>query len=734
MTKMEVIMTFFKRQIVMRLTILLFAFLALVVLCQWTFASGKMYGSITGTVVSAQTGKPIPGANIIVVGTLLGAASDLGGKFIILRVPVGVYSVKATAIGFESQTKADVVVRTGETTELHFSLKETVIETPTLIVTASKRHQDILDSPISVGVVTSSQIREKNEIYLDEILQYAPGVNFMASQVSIRGSSGYSHGAGTRVLFLIDGVPVLPGDSGDIKWDLVPATQIERVEIVKGAGSALYGSNALGGVINIITKEPSLRPITNVRFSAGVFDRPAHPEWRWTNRILHFSDMDVTHSRTVGGIDLVLSVGRRQSTGYRQNGNYCRWNAMGKATYRPSGQSRLMVNANWSHDKRGNSFMWQSQNHPLKAPKEAADDQIKSYKFNFSSVYRHAVSEFFGLKVRSSYFRNRWENFFHDNNDYSQAQRFGVELQGDLVLGKCHSITFGSEEVFNYVNSSMFDKHDAYGLSFYVQDEIKLPANLLLTLGVRYDISHVDVGIDESQLSPKMGLVWHATSTTTLRASSGRGFRAPSVAERFTNVVVSGLRVIPNLKLTAETAWSHEVGIHQFLGKFLVFDLAIFYSDYWDLIEPQPDASGTVQFINVTRARIRGMESSTQVSFWKQHLALSLAYTWLDPKDLSLGQVLAYRARNQFTGSFTFSYGVFQGGMDYRYVSRLERVKVYPRDERVPQKVLDVRVGFKFGKFHLAANIDNVFNYNYTQVERTLMPIRHYTLTLTADF
>ena len=98
------------------------------------------------------------------------------------------------------------------------------------------------------------------------------------------------------------------------------------------------------------------------------------------------------------------------------------------------------------------------------------------------------------------------------------------------------------------------------------------------------------------------------------------------------------------------------------------------------------------------------------------------------------GLFLAYRPNHLATASITLTYSFFRIGADYRYVSRLSDVKVYPRDERVAQKIIDLRMGFVLGRFKLAVDVDNFLNYNYTQVERTLMPIRHYTLTLTTDF
>ncbi|MCR4439693.1 MAG: TonB-dependent receptor [bacterium] len=696
-------------------------------------AGAQNYGTISGTVVAAQNRQAIPGASVMLEGTLLGTATDARGNFTLVRVPPGRYTVKVAMIGFVP-VRREVSVRAGERTELHVTLEETVIETPSVVVTASKRYQEVGDSPVSVAVVSQTRLSQIAEINLEQVLQYAPGVNFMGSQINIRGSSGYSHGAGTRVLYLVDGVPILPGDSGDIKWDLITPAQIDHIEIVKGAGSALYGSSAMGGVINVITKDITPRPTTQVRLLAGFYDQPAYAEWRWTNRLLHFNETSISHSRRFNGWELVFAGGRTESLGYRENGNLLRYNMTAKIGRHLSPQAHLALTANWNWADYGASFMWQSQNRPLEAPKVAVGDKVKSWKANFNAVYKHALSERLGLKTRLSYFRNRWENFFHDNNDYSEAQKLGFEIQTDVLPVSRHSVTAGIEGAFDYVQSTMFDNHDAYALACYLQDEIKLPWRFLFTLGARFDYSHIDVGIDEQQLSPKLGLVWKALPGTTVRLSTGRGFRAPSVAERFTDVVVSGLRVVPNLQLRAESAWSYEVGINQELTKRFLFDCALFHNQYHDLIEPEPDASGTVRFVNVTEARIRGIETSLQGSLWKGRLAPALSYTLLDPWDITADDYLAYRARHLFTGTVTFTDGPFRIGVDYRYVSSLKRVKVYPRDQRVAQKVADLRMGYRLLGTDISFDIGNLFNYNYTQVERTLMPIRHYTMTLSRTF
>lgn len=707
--------------------------IAFFILIASTLLFSQQRGEIAGTVKDATTGETLPGVNILVKGTVLGTTSAIDGSFRIRKLPPGSYTLRVSMMGYELLEKSNIVVLPDKTTTVDIGLTQSVIETPELIVIANKRRQTIQDTPNSVGVMTARDFSQRNEIYLDNLLQYASGVNFVGSQVNIRGSSGFSYGAGSRVLLLVDGVPVMPGDSGDIKWDLIPATQIDHVEIIKGAGSALYGANALGGVVNIITKEASAKPQTHVRLSAGVYDKAPHPEWQWTDRLLHYDDIDIDHTRKIGNTDVLLALGRHQSTGYRQAGNYQRMNGSLKIHTRLNGQHNFTLSSNFEGGNRASGLMWRNQRFALEVNPAAIGDYVVSDKISTNLFHNYIVNQKFSLKTRLSYFRNYWKNYFHDNITGSIANRYGFEVQGDYQPSDENVYIFGSEVAWDHVSSDLVGAHDQYGISGYFQNERSLITNVNLTLGLRYDYQYVDVGFIDSNWNPKIGLVWHAQSYLTFRASSGRGFRAASMSERFSDSIYSGLRIIPNPHLKSETAWSHEIGMNYNPLPFVYFDLAAFLSDYWDLIEPEPDETQTVQFINVTRARISGAEANLKMMVTKG-LGIDIGYTYMNPQDLDLGQVLAYRPRHLLTFSGTFTWRVVDIGADYRYVSRLEKVKVYPMDDRVPQQVFNARVAVHLGGYTLSANVNNAFNYAYTQMERTIMPIRHYVLTLSSRF
>ncbi len=710
----------------------------------------SFHGSLEGEIIDQKTKEPLIGANIMILGTNIGTMSDVQGRFYLKKIPVGTYKIKATIIGYKSKT-ISVQIKHQQTTRVKFELPETVLEMPELVVTAGKKAQSFQDVPNSVSIVTTRDIERRNRVYLNEVLEYTPGVNFMHGDVNIRGSSGFSLGAGSRVLLLLDGIPMMPGDSGDIKWDIIPISQIERVEVIKGAGSALYGSYALGGVINIISKEPSPEPFTELKFSSGIYDKPYYPEWEWTKKTLHFSQADITHSRRWKNVGILLSLGRRTSTGYQQNGDYVNWNLLGRFDVRFNSQTQLTVQSNFSTGDYGEIFQWRNQNDVFEMPVTSIGDWRTSSKFSVNSVFRQLVNQRFTYKIRASYFENYWKHYYHDNDDFSQAQNIGFEAQADYILTSTQSLTFGIETVHDITNSAMFGDHTGKNIAGYFQDEIHFSKLVTTTVGIRYDYHTVDTGIRDSQINPKLGFTIKPNPFSTIRASIGRGFRSPTMAEMFTETTTSGFRVIPNPDLKAEKAWSYEIGFNQILSENILLDFALFHNDYENFIEPERDEQNTVFFINADRARIRGLELTTQTTWWKKRIHVKTSYTLLDPKyvsrdyslfwwaeklmgakepEVSFSAPLAYRPKHLFTGSVDFTLGDFNFGIDYRYVSKLDSVKVYPADKRVPQKVWDARLSYKMDNVTFSFNINNLFNYNYTQVERNMAPVRHFVFSV----
>lgn len=711
-------------------------------------ARAQEAGFLTGRVLDASTGEPLPGAAVTLSGTVLGTMADIEGRFV-LKVPPGIYTVEAVLIGYRP-ARREVRISPGDTVQVVLKLKEQPLRLPPVVVTAAKKAQPLREVPISTSVLGREDLREYAAQTLDQVLRYVSGVELKGGEVGVRASTGYSKGAGSRVLLLVDGAPAITGDTGGINWDALPAEEIERVEVVKGAGSALYGSNAMAGVIQVFTRRPSRTPRTWLRLTAGCYDRPYYPQWRWSSKVRDFYTATVGHSRRLGSLGVLFSASRQASDGYRQNGDYLRHRLMGKVEVEPLSGASADLTVHWAEEDRGQFLYWKSQEEALKVPEGMEGDRVYSAKWRFNGSIRWAVGPRLAAFVRGYAYRTYWRNFFRDSQDHSRALRAGCEVRTEVSVSRGFSVTTGWELVRDGVSSSMFGGHTLWDMAGYAQAEWRPSPLTTLTAGLRYDRQVVDDGKTvEAQISPKFGATFRLSPDVMLRTSVGRGFRAPSVAERFTNTSIAGFRVIPNPELKPERAWAYEVGLRLTAG-IAVVDLALFQAEYWDLIEPQAvPGSPLVQMANVTRARVRGAELEVKAGL-PLGFSGSLGYTYLVPRQgriptpyrwgllqalqsLKDSEELPYRPRHRLITSLRWEMKPFRLEARFRYASRVRRVKMYPRDERVPQYVVDLSGGVRREGYTISFRVDNLLQYHYTEVERNLAPIRSLAVTLMAE-
>jgi len=730
-------------------------------------------GTLEGRVKDGGSGQNLFGANVIVKGTMLGAVTDEQGGFAIHSVPPGEYELVAMLLGYDNQSLKAVSVQSGKTATVLFSLRQSAIPQPAMVVTASKRKQAIEDAPTSVDVVGDRDIRSRNATTLDQVIQNTSGLGIIDGQIDLRGSTGFNWAAGSRVLLLMDGHPLINGDTGGINWDAIPIEEVERVEVVKGAGSALYGSNAMAGMVNIITRDPSPTPQTRLRMTYGFYDTPAYDSWRWTDRFLTyrlfeqhrvdfrnalaFDGLDLSHSRSVGKIGILVTAGRKRSAGFSQNSDYDRWNAMGKVKISLSNRESLVLTANWATNQHGEALQWISQTRPLEVPPVELGNAITYSKANAAATYRRVVNRSFAYTLKANWYRTHWRNYFFDNNDYALTHKIGSEAQVDYIL-KNHALTAGGEAIFDRATSLIYGNPQTVDLALYGEDELKFARLWTLTLGTRYDYHHVKGIYSDGEINPRIGLVFHPAEKSSVRLSAGHGFRAPSIAEVFADITVSGIRVVQNPQLTeAERAWSFEIGANQavsltaFTGRSSVpfflkplhwtaqrlkpaffLDASLFASRYTNMIDVDFNpAVMAFQFMNMGPSETRGAEIRIKGSFLGGMLTGQAGYTYLDAKDLETGIMLHYRSRHRLTTGGELRFHRLTFGVDYRYASRIEEVvNLYSSDQRVPMHVIDGRVLLDLGKFTLAAECNNLRNYHYTLRQRLLEPVRHYVFTV----
>ncbi|MDM7926159.1 MAG: TonB-dependent receptor [bacterium] len=706
---------------------------ALVLSAAWMTASAQA-GTLSGTVKDA-SGRPLPGANVFLRGTLLGAVSGSDGNFTVQDVPDGTCTLVVSMMGFRTVVKSGLAV-SGAMTDVDVRMDEAPLSGDPVVVTASKHAEALSAAHQSVTVIGAERLAERQTRRLEEAIGAVPGVHFNEENVSIRGSSGYSvFNVGSRVLLLVDGVSTVTSDLGGINWKILPLLDVERIEIVKGAGSALYGSSAMGGVINLITREPSRRLRVRLRALAGVYDDPAWPEWKWTERRLHFERTDMSVSRSFGPVGLQFGVTRHTSTGYMENNEADLWNVSAKAGIRFRGGSRLDLYAARMRNREGGFIQWLSQNRPLEVPPYNKEDAIEYRATDFHAQYHLPLTPRFGLKARASFLQTEMGNQLTAYNPgaFKPGRGPGMEIQADWLPLPEHHVTSGVEYRRDLSGSQYFGDHEGYTLSPYVQDAWSPDGRWTVTAGGRWD-RHVLIGeASENRLSPKIGLNFRPREGTALRLTFGGGFRTATVFEKYITADYSGFNVIPNPGLRSEHSWFSDAGISQDIGNAGRLELTMFRSDYWDMIDPVINFLGTIQFQNFVRARVSGIEGAAEFRFWRRRLGLAANAAWQNPRDLKRKEDLAYRPRFNSTVTGKAFLGPLSLEAEYRYADRIRTVQLNPLDPRVPLKLLEFRAGVKAGAWTLQASVRNALNYHYTQIERRMGEIRSASISLMAD-
>ncbi len=732
-------------------------------------------GTVKG-IVTDEAGLPLPGVNVILEGTTVGAATDLQGSFEIAGVPAGTYVIRASAIGFHS-ARETVVIRSGSSVSIRFVLRERVLEASEVVVTASRREQPSYTVPVSVSVMSARDLAVRNVVKLDDALRYISGVHIQDNQVNVRGSSGFAYNTGSRVLMLLDGMQLLTPDSDGIPFDALPFAQIERVEVLKGPGSALYGSGALGGVINVITRDFPETPESLIRAYAGGYEPVRYQlwkeNWKGSRNIRAFGGLTYSHARkTSERFGFWVDLSYRRDQGYTSFGEQRVFNGYGKLGWKPKPQYRVDMLVGLMLREKDNFLFWNSARDALNPgsldigdasgpadttrPPTGTSDTVNN-QVSLLPSFKHLVSDRLFYTVRGRLFGAIIRPI--DNvtgkprsiKDGGIGFRYGAEAVIDWEPETGRHFSFGATGDANATRNDFFVSGD--GDDFGSQPETavfghweeSLTDRLQIVAGLRFDAYRIDSKNIETKLSPKISAAYSLTHSVALRAAFGDGFRVPSFAERFTDNR-EFFPIVRNLGLKPERSRSYEIGLRTRTnsGRFGAFssDVAFFLNEYWELIEPKLVPSlQAFQFINLTRARIRGMEATLEWTLPVRDISFRIGYTLLDADDLTEDVPLAFRAKHLLVSSVDARvWGPIEAGMDFRFVTRPERLDtdftlfVTDADILVDTKVVDIRVAAAWNNLRVAILLKNALEYYYLERPALLGAPRNLLLQLQYGF
>lgn len=693
--------------------------------------------SISGIVTDSKS-KPVPGVNVVIANTNLGDASDDNGNYKVTELKSGIYTIEFSAIGFEKLVKENIVIQ-NRSIILNIELKESIIQSEEVLITAGKYEQKRSELPVSTEIISGNKFTERNFSNLADAVRYVPGVTMTEDQISIRGSSGYSRGTGSRALLAIDGLPFYTGDTGEIVWEMIPVSVIKRVEIIKGAASSLYGSSAIGGVVNCLTTDVNEEPLTIVNGFYGMFDKPYYSQWDWSGKRRPFNGLTVSHSNTTGNLGFNVSFTRLEESSYRQDDDFKKYIGFLKTVYNFSTVSSITFLANTFNKRAGQFLYWKNSGNALVAPDQNQNDRIETNRYLFGLIYKNLINDRFLLNVNTSYYRN----YFKDSEiipNESTSNLYRGEVQLNTNITDLIVLTSGVEGNFSKVNSSLFGNPDAFGTGIYSVADISFSFPLITSIGVRYDYSKLDSLGGSGAFSSKLGLNYKAFNNLIFRSSMGSGFRAPTLSEAFTSTSTSGITVKPNPDIKSEHNITFEFGLNCSPLTLLNIDIAVFNNEYYDMIEPGIDPKdGKVVFSNLIRARIQGFESNVLVNILSKQLTLSFNYTFMHAKDIETDLDLRYRPNHIFYSELDFRKWNFNVEINFRYTSRVDEIDeelidlgiVVDGELRVPVYTTDLKFGYDFSSMgfplNIYLNIKNIFNYNYVELIGNLRPIRNFS-------
>lgn len=699
--------------------------------------------------------------NIHIDNTPLGTTTDQKGQFVLNGLSDSSYGVTFSMIGFQSVT---VETRSTESDPLFISLQPEIYLSREVVVSASRKAQSLSLAPASVGIITRDYLKSSGTSSFDDAFHQINGIQVTRSSgsnvqsLSIRGASEVAGGGiGNRVLLLLDGRPAITPESGGALWNLVPLGAIERIEVIKGAYSSLFGSSAMGGIVNIITNNADTTPRTELELHYGAYGKaPSYAEFTGYH---DYYGIDVTHSLKKNKWSFVFNAALRDNDGHREKTAFTTWNGFAKIKYDFSPNRSLQISGMYNDIFNDTPATWLNITHPYSVAEHRKDDTQHRREWNADMHYQAFARANIKYSTRFYYYAGISDFVFNgdpenDSTNVNKGKQFidtervfvdriGNNTQIDISMGDDHYVLGGVELQTDYIDGRpdtvLYGIHRAFNIGAFVQDQWTPDDRWTITGGIRWDHYNITGTFMESNISPKIAAVFKATERISVRTLIARAFRNPSIAERYTKFEQGGgLSFRPNPNLRAEKlTLSAEVGTKITVTPKLRFDAAVFYNHYKDLISYQqrsvPGEELLFEVINLNKAIMQGFEISGDFMA-TANLSFHGGYTYLDARDASderFNDVLSYKSKHTFylTGNATVE--KFGFSLQARGRSRIDEVFIYPGSEPDGYILFNAKAGYTFNtRFHAALHVENISDVQYEEIERYRMEGRHFTLRL----
>lgn len=563
-----------------------------------------------------------------------------------------------------------------------------------IVVTASKVEQTYRDVPTNITIISSEDIENSNAVEVAELLDMVSSVDILE-----QGSFGAVRSVHTRgtsnnqMLTLIDGRPINTPRDGLTDFNQISLSNIERIEIMRGPAATMYGANAVGGVVNIVTKKGEDKMKTEVINKWGSF---------------RTKSAAVSNSYKIKDFDYFASYDYLDSEGHRDNGYYRGHNANTKFGYQINEDNRISLASGFHYSDTGS---------PDRISNPDLDDRTVSDKRFVDLTWdgKFLKDQDILLKIYENDDKLKFiETFEPRDQDTHATKVYGTDAQFSQVWFDTWRTTFGTNYQIHKLNSSNSGKHDYNLKAAYIESETDfLDDDLIIKLGARWD----DYSTFGDYISPSASFAAWIFDAVKLHGMIAKSFRAPTFNDLYWPREDWGIwgGVEGNSLLTPEKAISYELGIGGYFLKTVKTDVTYFITKFDDLIEWRMDNTFWWRPENVGKAKIKGLELEAE---WvlKDNLKLNFNYSLLDARDEETNNFLTYRPKGLYKCKLLFSPN---NKWDFALYGRYKTKRYADTNNNIslsPYFVMDADV-----TFHFSDNVDvllratNIFDRRYQE-------------------
>jgi len=686
---------------------------------------------LSGKVISNSTLIPISDVNIFIQGTELGTASNEDGLFKFSEIQSSKYILIVSAIGYKDQYLEISLNR--DLLDFSIQLEEESVLAKALSVVGRfpSKHIPYLTKNISNQDIIDNDYQTMSELFrnvggVDVQMAHNNGRN---ANFSIRGSSDYKPGGyNNRVLVLLDGFQISMPYSGSIDWNGMPLDFLDRVEVVKGPVSSLYGQNSMGGIINLVTKNYS-QEFLNSKVTLGSFNK---------------KDINIGMNNIYNNISYTTLLEYKKGDGHRFNAQYEQNNFYTKI-YNKEKEFSVSLMANRSLN--GQPGFSVEERPALISYRLSDRDSVylqlfkkKNLNNNDNLVYSASINHFY------THYEDRGdtpEDEIQDDTFYNDTS-LNLRTEYQKLFNDKSYLIVGADIIIEESDISIYK--DIYSdpmqltAGVFAQNRLVLNEKLLLGVGLRIDYRLIDRGNVYSNkafsnVSPKINLSYKQDSYSTWNFALSKGFRSPSLSEMFLQYASDyGLYTQGNPDLEPEQLYGLDIGYDRSNLSDTSFSVDTFYYVYEDMI----DFVYGLPVVARNRSDISSCGLETNINYkLNDNLSINAGYTYLRVNDLNDIDPILYRPKHKLVSGVKHTKGKVSNVISMRYQSEqdyqdfLSDDREYEGSEiRFPIKKLDALMLFNYiGSYQLldskiSLKISNIFNVEYQLIQDYPMPGR----------